>query len=113
MEFYVSCDEVGLFWLVYYNTCTLPFPVPPVSPHQGTAHVLFFRCSSPGKKRSQYQREKEWEVIVGKLNDVNYSVHKFCKALIIQDAASYPNYTNNIFLTLLLRKTFYTAHGLL
>lgn len=46
------------------------------------------------------------------VNYVNSSVHKFYKAL-IQDATSYPNYTNSTFLSLLLRRTFFTAHGLL
>lgn len=40
----------------------------------------------------------------GKLNNINSSVPKFCKALIIQDAARYPNYTNNF-----LRKSFFIA----
>lgn len=43
------------------------------------------------------------------VNHVNSSVHKFCKALIIQDAASHPNDANSVFLTLLLRKMFFTA----
>lgn len=110
-NFYVVCDEVELLWLVCYNSCTLPFPAPPVSPHQGTAHVLLFSCSSPGKERSDGKGmgRESWKTV----NDANASVHKFCKALIIQDAANYPNYTNSTFLTLLLRKTFFTVHGLL
>lgn len=37
------------------------------------------------------------------VNHVNSSVHKFCKALVIQDAI------NSMFLTLLLRKVFFMA----
>lgn len=59
-------------------------------------------------------REKEMESESWKtVNDANASVHKFCKALIIQNAASYPDHTNSPFFTLLLRMTFFTVHGLL
>lgn len=44
------------------------------------------------------------------VNYVNSSVHKFCKTLIIQDAVSYPNYTSSTFLSLVLRKTFFTEN---
>lgn len=48
---------------------------------------------------------ESWKTV----NRVNSSVCKFYKALIIQDAASYPNYTNSMFLTLPLRKIFFIA----
>lgn len=69
--------------------------------------LLFSWC----KERSEGKGmgRESWKTV----NDANASVHKCCKALIIQDAANYPNYTNSTFLTLLLRKTFFTVHGLL
>lgn len=75
------------------------------------AQLMFFYSAAPGKERSEGKGmgRESWKTV----NDANASVHKFCKALIIQDAANYPNYTNSTFLTLLLRKTFFTVHGLL
>lgn len=83
---------------------------PPVSPHQLGCSSFCFLLLLLVKRKVWILQGKEmgsesWKTV----NHVNSSVHKFCKALIIQDAASHSNYRNSMFLTLLLMKIFFIA----
>lgn len=90
------------------GTClSTPCSSCPPSPARGSSlSFLLLRSREKGLDTGGKEVGSEsWRTV----NHVNSSVHKFCKALIIQDAGCHPNAINSMFLTLLLRKVFFMA----